>query len=84
MPVILATWEAEIRKIVIPSQHRQKKVHKSPLQQKKAGPGGATCHSSDGRKCHIEGWWFRLAWAKTKTQSPKQLEQKGLETWLKR
>jgi hypothetical protein len=36
-------WEAEIRRIVVSDQSREK-VHKTPSQQKKAGHGVCTCH----------------------------------------
>jgi hypothetical protein len=39
MPIILATWEAEIRKKAVLGQPRQK-AHKTPSQQKKNGRGG--------------------------------------------
>jgi hypothetical protein len=38
MPVILATWEAKIRRIIVQGQPRQK-VHKTSSQPIKAGRG---------------------------------------------
>jgi hypothetical protein len=37
MPVILATWEAEIRRIMVPGQPRQI-VHETPISKKKKKP----------------------------------------------
>jgi hypothetical protein len=39
MPVILATWEDEIRKTGVPGQHGKKKFS-DPISTEKAGCGG--------------------------------------------
>jgi cobalamin biosynthesis protein CbiG len=46
MPVILATQEAEIRRIVVQGQPRQKKVHQIPLSTEKKMGVGSICQSS--------------------------------------
>jgi hypothetical protein len=53
MPSMLTTWEAEIRRIVVPGQSGQKKVCKAPSQWKTLGVMACTCHPSDGRKRRI-------------------------------
>jgi predicted ATPase len=42
VPIILAMWEAEIRRIVVPGHpgQKKKKVHKTPSQRIKSGCGG--------------------------------------------
>jgi hypothetical protein len=52
MAFITGIWEAEIRRIMVPGQPRQK-VCKTPSQQKKAAHGARTCHTSYGGKCRI-------------------------------
>jgi hypothetical protein len=42
-----------------------------------------TCHFSYGGKYKTGRLWSKPVWAKGKTISPKQPEQKGLEAWLK-
>jgi hypothetical protein len=51
MPIILATWEPEIRRIEIQGQPGQK-VHKSPSPQKKVGVVVHTCHPSHINRKH--------------------------------
>jgi hypothetical protein len=48
-PVILATWEAKIRKIVVHVQSGQK-VHETPSQSIKVGCGGSCLSSQLLRK----------------------------------
>jgi hypothetical protein len=59
MPVILATWEAEIRRITVRGQLGQK-VRDPLLNGKKLGMVVHACHPRDGRKLKIEncgpGW----------------------------
>jgi hypothetical protein len=43
MPIILATWEAEIRKIMVKGQPKEE-VHQIPSQWKEAG-SGSVCWS---------------------------------------
>jgi hypothetical protein len=64
MPVILATWVAEIGRIVIQEQPRQKSCE-TPFQWKKAGHGSNACHPSDGGKLKIGKLWDKPAWAKS-------------------
>jgi hypothetical protein len=45
VPVILGTWEAEIRKIVAPGQPGQKKGLKTPSKWKKAKCGSVLLSS---------------------------------------
>jgi hypothetical protein len=35
MPIILATWEVEIRRITVPGQHGQNKVHETSISTEK-------------------------------------------------
>jgi hypothetical protein len=99
MPVILATQEAEIQRIIVQCQPRQK-VYKTPSQPipghstvhlssqlhqgglwSQASPSNIsmektrcvvhTYHPSYGRKYKIGGSQFRIAQAKSKTQSPE-------------
>jgi hypothetical protein len=66
MPLILATWEAEIGRIT------QAKMFERPhLNGKKLNMVVCACHTSSGRKYRIGGLRSRLTWAKTKTLSPK-------------
>jgi hypothetical protein len=68
MPVILATEDAEIKRITVPGQPG-KKVLKT-LPQPIIGFRCA-CHPSHRRKHKIGGSWSRPGWAKNKTLSPK-------------
>jgi hypothetical protein len=71
--VILATWEAEIRKTSVDGQPRQKSLQ-DPIPmggKKKLHMVAHTYHPSYGGKCKIVGSLSRLAWAKSKTISPK-------------
>jgi hypothetical protein len=64
MPVILATWEMEIRRILVLDQSRQKKVCKTPCQWKKAGCGVTHLLSSYGGKPKRTGFQSKPAWVK--------------------
>jgi hypothetical protein len=54
-PVIPATWEAEIRRIKVLSQSRQKELMRPHLHRKKLGMVVHACHPSNGGKCKIRG-----------------------------
>jgi hypothetical protein len=71
MPIILAMWEADIRRIMVPGQHQQKQFVRPWLNNNnnKAGHGG--CHLSCCRKCKIERLQSRPVWAKSETLSSK-------------
>jgi hypothetical protein len=63
MSEILATWEAEVKRILVPSQSGQKKFARSLVSMENA----LTCHPSNGRKLKVGGWPGH----KSKTLSPK-------------
>jgi hypothetical protein len=46
MPVILATWEAQIKKIMVPCQSEKKKFARPQLSRKKLDMVVYTCHPS--------------------------------------
>jgi hypothetical protein len=69
MPVILATWEAEIRQIVVPGQSRQK-IHET-LSQPMDGHSGVYLSSQLFREAQIGGSRSSLALAKSETLSQK-------------
>jgi hypothetical protein len=71
-----ATQESEIGRIAVQGQPRQKKFVRLHFSIKKAGHGVYGKHKIES--------WSRLIWAKNKTLSPKQPEQKWLEVWLKK
>jgi hypothetical protein len=75
MPIILATWEAEIQSISIQGLPRQK-VHDTPFQPV-AGCGGAATQGSTNRIMVQAGQGTK--W----TLSQKQPMQKGLGERLK-
>jgi hypothetical protein len=55
--IILATWEAEIQRTIIPGQHRQK-FHKIPSQPV-SGHSGVCLSSQLCRKLKYGGSWFQ-------------------------
>jgi hypothetical protein len=59
MPVVLATWEAEMRKIMVPGQPGLKNFDKTPSPQKKVGCGIPIIPVMSGS---IKSW-SRPAWA---------------------
>jgi hypothetical protein len=69
MPTILATWEAEIRRLTIPGQPRQQKFAYL-ISMEKLDLVACICLPSKAWKCKTK-LWFRLAWPKSKTLSPK-------------
>jgi hypothetical protein len=70
MPIFLASWEAEIKRITVLEQPKQKKkFHETPSLQKKLAMVVHACHPSDGRKHKQED--CSPAWAKNKTLSSK-------------
>jgi hypothetical protein len=82
MIVILATWQTELlRKIMIPGQPGEKNewFARAHVNGKKLGMVVHAYHPSYKRKCKIGGSWFRAAWAKSESLSPKYPQQKGLE-----
>jgi hypothetical protein len=60
MPVILAMWEAKIRRITVPGQPRQKHSQDPISTEKKLGMVAHACHSSRGLKPKIGGSRSRL------------------------
>jgi hypothetical protein len=71
MPIILATWEAEIRRITGSRPALAKMFGDSISMEKKLGMMAHTCCPSYERKCKTGGYLSRLAWAKSGTLSPK-------------
>jgi hypothetical protein len=71
-PIILATWETDIRMIVFPGEPTEK-FTTSHLNRKKKKLSIVACayHPSYGRKHKTGALWQRLAWAKCETLSPK-------------
>jgi hypothetical protein len=67
MPVILATWEAGIRRIAAPGQARQKSLW-DPIspEKKKLEVVAHACHCSYGGKFKIGVSRSRPAWAKVR------------------
>jgi hypothetical protein len=71
-PVIPATWEAKIGRIMDQGQLSQKKkVARTHLHGKKLGMVVSTCYPSYGEKGKIGGLQSRPAWTKIRTSSPK-------------
>jgi hypothetical protein len=70
MPVILATLEAEFRRILVPCQPGQKKFARLHINGKKLGVVMNTCHPSNGGKHKIR-LWSRSAWGKSENLPPK-------------
>jgi hypothetical protein len=75
-----AIQKAENRRIKVQASP-VKKLRKTPLSMGKSDK--CTCHPSNGGKHKIGRFQSKPDWAKSKTLSPKQPEQKGLEAWLK-
>jgi hypothetical protein len=73
MSIILATWEAKIRKIMVPGQSRLKKKKFARLHPngKILSVVALTCCPSSGRKFKIGGLWSRSTWTINKTLAPK-------------
>jgi hypothetical protein len=62
----LPLQEVKIQMIAVPAQaKKKKKIAKTSLHQKNVGLLMYCCHGKMG------GSWSRLAWAKSKTLSPK-------------
>jgi hypothetical protein len=59
MPVILATWEAEIDWSQFKASTDKKKFSRPHLKRKKLGMVACACHSSDSWKCKIGGSWVQ-------------------------
>jgi hypothetical protein len=71
MPVILATWEAEIWRTVFQDSLGKKKYMTPHFNGKRLGLVVCTSHPIYSRKCKIEGSQSRPAWAESETLSPK-------------
>jgi hypothetical protein len=66
MPVILPTWDAEIRKIAVRGLPRQE-IHENPISTYSWMVAVAhACHPNYSRKRKIQGSWFRLGCAKVR------------------
>jgi hypothetical protein len=68
-PIILATWEAEISRIVVPGQPRQKSSWDTTSAGKTAGWVVYTYHPNNGRKHKMRGLWSWQAWQKERPTS---------------
>jgi hypothetical protein len=68
-PVIPAVWEAELRRITIPGQPRQKSLQDLTSTEK-------SCHTSDGGKLKI-GSWCRPAWQKAPISKMTKAKRAG-------
>jgi hypothetical protein len=72
IPVILATWEDEIRRIKYNASPGKEVLQNPVPMKKKLGVVVCTCHPSYGGKYKIlAGLLSRLVWAKSKTLSLK-------------
>jgi hypothetical protein len=83
MPVILATWEAKMRRIMVQGQHRQKKkVHRThPIPVEKSLARWCVPIIPDmavSRECG-RGWFGQ----KLRPYLQNNQSKKGLEVWLK-
>jgi hypothetical protein len=81
-PVILGTWEAEIRKIAVWGQPGQEVTSKT-LSQSITGHYSTCLSSQLPRKHKIGGSPSWPACTKVKTLSQKQPQEKRLEMWLR-
>jgi hypothetical protein len=79
MPEILPTWKVEIRRIMVSGQLDQKKKNVGLHLNRKKARCGSMYLSPQLRQKHKIGLQTRPTWAKNKTLSPKQTDQKGLE-----
>jgi hypothetical protein len=66
MPVILVTWETEIRRMKC-KDSPGKKLERPHLNRKKAGCGGTYLAFQQQQEAKMGGLWFRPAWAKSET-----------------
>jgi hypothetical protein len=68
----LLSHSAEIQRIVVPGQTRQKKVCETPiLWGKELGTVVHACRPSYEEKCKIGALWLSPGWAKSETLSQK-------------
>jgi hypothetical protein len=70
-PVILVTWESEIRRITVLGQPSQKEFCETSSQQKKGRVWWCICHPSYSRQSKIGGSQARLDWANSEILSLK-------------
>jgi hypothetical protein len=68
--------DAEIRRIIVTGLPRQKKISKTPSQQKKAVHDGAYLSSQLQRKQKIRELWSKLAWAKNEILTSRIIREK--------
>jgi hypothetical protein len=71
MTVIPVMQEAEIRRIMVPGQPRQKKLMRPHLNGKELAVAAHICHPCYCRRLKIGGSNSRLTWSKSETLSPK-------------
>jgi hypothetical protein len=83
IPVILATWEAKIGRIMDPGQLRSKKFVRSPISTEKCWVWKYT--PTIPATVGILNWRITIQASLSKNETPmsKITEQKGLELWLK-
>jgi hypothetical protein len=77
MPIIPATWDAEIGRITVPGQPWQKKVHKTPLSTEKSWACGMHLSLQLQWETYKRGSWPRLAWEKTRLYLKTKQNKKG-------
>jgi hypothetical protein len=71
MPIILATWEAEMERTEVPGKPGQKQFARLHLSRKQLGVVGCTYHPSGGEKLKIGESRSRPAGAKSEILSQK-------------
>jgi hypothetical protein len=76
MLIILATWKAEFKRIVV-CGHLVREIMRPPSHPR-AGHAGACLSSKLHGRLKIGGSWSRPPWAKSETLSPKAKMDKGM------
>jgi hypothetical protein len=66
----------EMGRIMVQGQPRQKSLQDPISTERKLDMVIHAYHPSNGTKHKIGGTWSRVAWEKSKTISPKELQQK--------